>query len=54
MAQTFDALCADDLVCSYMVHNWPLGKRPSALDLLVWNKNSTRVQAKMHSKHLRA
>lgn len=54
MAHTFDALKANDLVFSYVVNNWLLGRRPPAFDLLVWNKDSTRMPAKMHSEYLRA
>ncbi len=54
MAHTFDALRANDLVFSYVVNNWLLGKRPPAFDLLVWNKDSTRMPAKMHSQYLRS
>src|SRR3954454_2070670 len=54
MAHTFDALRANDLVFSYVVNNWLLGKKPPAFDLLVWNKDSTRMPAKMHSEYLRS
>ncbi len=54
MAHTFDALRANDLVFSYVVNNWLLGKKPPAFDLLVWNKDSTRMPAKMHAQYLRS
>jgi polyhydroxyalkanoate synthase len=54
MAHTFDALRANDLVFQYVVNNWLLGKKPPGFDLLVWNKDSTRMPAKMHSRYLRA
>ena len=54
MAHTFDALRANDLVFAYVVNNWLLGKKPPAFDLLVWNKDSTRMPAKMHSQYLRS
>jgi polyhydroxyalkanoate synthase subunit PhaC len=54
MAHTFDALRANDLIFSYVANNWLMGKKPPAFDLLVWNKDSTRMPAKMHSEYLRA
>ena len=54
MAHTFDALRANDLVFAYVVNNWLLGNKPPAFDLLVWNKDSTRMPAKMHSRYLRS
>jgi len=54
MAHTFDALRANDLIFSYVVNNWLLGNRPPGFDLLVWNKDSTRMPAKMHSQYLRS
>jgi polyhydroxyalkanoate synthase len=54
MAHTFDALRANDLIFSYVVNNWLMGNKPPAFDLLVWNKDSTRMPAKMHSQYLRS
>ena len=54
MAHTFDALRANDLVFSYVVNNWLLGNKPPAFDLLVWNKDNTRMPARMHSRFLRS
>jgi polyhydroxyalkanoate synthase len=54
MAHTFDALRPNDLIFNYVVNNWLLGKRPPSFDLLVWNKDSTRMPAKMHSQYLRS
>jgi polyhydroxyalkanoate synthase len=54
MAHTFDALRANDLIFSYVVNNWLLGNKPPAFDLLVWNKDNTRMPAKMHSQYLRS
>ncbi len=54
MAHTFDALRANDLIFQYVANNWLLGKKPPSFDLLVWNKDSTRMPAKMHSRYLRA
>ena len=54
MAHTFDALRAPDLVFQYVGNNWLQGKKPPSFDLLVWNKDSTRMPAKMHSRYLRS
>jgi polyhydroxyalkanoate synthase len=54
MAHTFDALRANDLVFHYVVNNWLMGKTPPAFDLLVWNKDNTRMPARMHSEYLRS
>ncbi len=54
MSHTFDALRANDLVFNYVVNNWLLGRKPPAFDLLVWNKDSTRMPARMHSQYLRS
>jgi polyhydroxyalkanoate synthase len=54
MAHVFDVLRANDLVFQYVANNWLLGKEPPAFDLLVWNGDSTRMPAKMHSEYLRS
>jgi polyhydroxyalkanoate synthase subunit PhaC len=54
MAQTFDWLRGNDLVWSYVVNNWYMGKVPPAFDLLAWNSDSTNMPAKMHTQYLRA
>jgi polyhydroxyalkanoate synthase len=54
LARTFDAIRANDLVFTYVVNNWLLGEKPPAFDLLVWNNDSTRLTAKVHSRYLRS
>jgi polyhydroxyalkanoate synthase subunit PhaC len=54
MAQTFDWLRGNDLIWSYVVNNWYLGKTPPAFDLLAWNSDSTNMPATMHTQYLRA
>jgi polyhydroxyalkanoate synthase len=54
MAHVFDTLRANDLVFQYVGNNWLQGKQPPAFDLLVWNGDSTRMPAKMHSQYLRS
>lgn len=54
MAGTFNWLRASDLIWSYVVSNWYMGKKPPAFDILAWNGDATRLPAAMHSQYLRA
>jgi polyhydroxyalkanoate synthase subunit PhaC len=54
MAGTFDVLRANDLIFSYVVSNWLMGKQPPAFDILAWNADSTRLPAAMHSFYMRS
>nr|AIU99577.1 PHA synthase [uncultured bacterium] len=52
MASAFNVLRSSDLIWSYVISNYMLGKSPVPFDLLYWNVDSTAMPAKVHHFYL--
>jgi polyhydroxyalkanoate synthase len=48
LAGVFTWLRPNDLVWSYVVNNYLLGRRPPAFDVLFWNQDTVRLAAGLH------
>ena len=53
MAQTFSMIRANDMIWSFYINNYLMGKDPFPFDILYWNSDSTRLPSTMHSFYLR-
>jgi polyhydroxyalkanoate synthase len=49
LAEVFAWLRPGDLIWSYWVNNYLLGKKPPAFDILFWNSDTTRMTAGLHA-----
>ena len=50
MAEAFNLLRANDLIWSFVINNYLMGKDPFPFDLLYWNSDSTRMPRAMHTR----
>ncbi|MCD8571259.1 MAG: class I poly(R)-hydroxyalkanoic acid synthase [Alphaproteobacteria bacterium] len=53
LQKSFSLLRSNDLIWSFVVNNYLMGKEPFPFDLLYWNDDSTNMPAAMHSFYLR-
>jgi len=53
MAEMFNMMRENDLIWSFVVNNYLLGRDPMPFDLLYWNADSTRLPATMLVTYLR-
>jgi len=54
MAGAFQALRAEDLVWTRAVRRYLMGEVDQTADIAVWNADTTRMPARMHSQYLRS
>lgn len=51
--KTFALLRANDMIWSFVINNYLMGKEPFPFDLLYWNEDSTNMPCAAHSFYLR-
>ena len=52
MSSAFSLLRANELIWSFVINNYLLGRKSLAFDLLYWNADNTNLPASMHSFYL--
>ena len=53
LGRTFNLLRSNDLIWSFVINNYLMGKDPMAFDLLYWNSDSTNLPATMYLYYIR-
>lgn len=53
LAKTFNMLRSNDLIWSFVINNYLMGKDPAAFDILYWNGDATRLPAAMYIYYLK-
>ncbi len=53
MAEMFNMMRENDLIWSFVVNNYLMGREPMPFDLLYWNSDSTRLPATMLATYIR-
>ncbi len=53
LKKTFSYLRANDLIWSFVINNYLMGREPFPFDLLYWNDDATNMPAAMHGFYMR-
>ena len=53
MASAFRLLRSNDLIWSRVIHDYLMGERSDAIDIMAWNADATRMPYHMHAEYLR-